>query len=85
MFDYAGLVPVKLADGNSIVKGKKVTCFSNDEEDAVQLSEHMPFMLETRLGQLGATYSKADKWQENVVVGGTTLHTSNVTPVLANT
>ncbi|XP_059156575.1 uncharacterized protein LOC131941358 [Physella acuta] len=66
----AGLVPIKLADGSSIVKGKKVTCFSNDEEDAVQLSDQMPFMLETRLGQLGASFSKADKWQENVVVDG---------------
>ncbi|CAL1538877.1 unnamed protein product [Lymnaea stagnalis] len=66
----AGLVPVKLANGDSIVKGKKVTSFSNNEEDAVKLSEYMPFMLETRLVELGATFSKADNWKENVVVDG---------------
>ncbi|BFZ17404.1 hypothetical protein BsWGS_20443 [Bradybaena similaris] len=66
----AGLVPVKLSNGNSIVKGKKVTSFSNAEEDAVDLSKYMPFMLETRLGELGATFSKAENWQEHVVVDG---------------
>ncbi|KAI8797242.1 glutathione-independent glyoxalase [Biomphalaria glabrata] len=66
----AGLVPVTLANGTSIVKGKKVTCFTNSEEDAVDLSKYMPFMLETRLVELGATFSKADNWKENVVVDG---------------
>jgi putative intracellular protease/amidase len=66
----AGLVPVKLANGDSIVKGKKVTSFTNDEEDALDFSKYMPFMLETRLGELGATFSKAGNWQENVVVDG---------------
>ncbi|CAG5129762.1 unnamed protein product [Candidula unifasciata] len=66
----AGLVPVKLSNGDPLVKGKKVTSFTNAEEDAVDLSKYMPFMLETRLEELGATFSKADNWQEHVVVDG---------------
>uniref|UniRef100_A0A0B6Y982 DJ-1/PfpI domain-containing protein n=1 Tax=Arion vulgaris TaxID=1028688 RepID=A0A0B6Y982_9EUPU len=66
----AALVPIKLSNGDSIVKGKKVTCFTNDEEDAVALSKYMPFMLETKLQELGATFNKAENWAENVVVDG---------------
>lgn len=66
----AALVPIKLSNGDSLVKGKKVTSFSNTEEDAVKLTALMPFPLETKLGQLGGVYSKADNWQEYVVVDG---------------
>lgn len=65
-----GLVPVKLSNGDSVLKGQCVTSFSNSEEDAVDLSSAMPFMLETRLKELGANYSAAANWQEHVVVSG---------------
>lgn len=64
----AGLVPVKLSSGESVLKGQTVTSFSNSEEDAVSLSAVMPFMLETRLKDLGAKYSAADNFQPHVCV-----------------
>ncbi|XP_005095151.1 glutathione-independent glyoxalase HSP31 [Aplysia californica] len=66
----AGLVPVKLSNGESIVKGKNVTSFTNAEEDAVQLSQYMPFMLETKLKELGANFQPAGLFEEKVVVDG---------------
>jgi len=66
----AGLVPVKLSSGESIVKGKQVTAFTNSEEAAVQLTDAMPFPLETKLGELGGNFQKAADWQVKVVADG---------------
>jgi len=66
----AGLVPVKLSSGDSIVKGKQVTAFTNSEEAAVQLTDAMPFPLETKLGELGGNFQKAADWQVKVVADG---------------
>merc|ERR1719474_47938 len=63
----AGLVNIKLSNGDHLVKGKKVTCFTNSEEDAVKKSEVMPFMLETVLKERGAEFSGADDWAANAV------------------
>ena len=64
-----GLVPVKVK-GESIFKGRKVTAFTNAEEDAVQLSKVMPFMLESRVKELGGQFSAADEiWKAYTVVG----------------
>ncbi|KAI9346781.1 putative chaperone protein HSP31 [Zopfochytrium polystomum] len=68
----AGLVNVKLSTGEPLLKDKRVTGFSNSEEDAVQLTSVMPFLLETELKQTSqALYEKADKdWGVRVVVDG---------------
>jgi len=58
----AALVNVKAANGEPLVKGKEVTGFSNTEEDAVQLSDVVPFLLEDELKSLGALYSKGADW-----------------------
>jgi len=58
----AALVNVKAANGEPLVKGKEVTGFSNTEEDAVQLSDVVPFLLEDELKNLGALYSKGADW-----------------------
>ena len=42
-----------------LLKGKKVTAFSNLEERAVLLYDHIPFKLEDRLKELGADYHAA--------------------------
>ncbi|KAI8847791.1 class I glutamine amidotransferase-like protein [Chytridium lagenaria] len=55
----AGIANVKLSSGEYLVKGKKVTGFTNDEEDAVQLTPFMPFMLETRLKENGGYMKRA--------------------------
>ncbi|KNC99431.1 uncharacterized protein SPPG_05672 [Spizellomyces punctatus DAOM BR117] len=67
----AAIVNIKLSNGDSLVKGKRVTSFSNSEEDAVQLSPVMPFLLENALKSAGAKYEKAAKdWEAHVVVDG---------------
>jgi putative intracellular protease/amidase len=56
--------------GESIVKGKRVTGFSNTEEEAVQLTHVVPFLVEDELKRLGGRYEKAADWQSFVVVDG---------------
>ena len=58
----AALVNVKAENGEPLVKGKKVTGFTNTEEEAVGLSKIVPFLLEDELKNLGAHYSKGDDW-----------------------
>lgn len=58
----AAIAHVKLADGSYLVAGQPVTGFSNSEEDVVQLSSAMPFMLEDQLNEAsGGKFIKADK------------------------
>lgn len=64
------LVQCQADDGKPLVAGKKVTGFANTEEDAVGLSDKVPFMLETRLQEQGGVYEKADDWHSKVVVSG---------------
>ena len=56
------LVNVRGKDGEYLVKGMHVTGFSNTEEEAVGLTSIVPFLLEDRLRERGAIYSKADNW-----------------------
>jgi len=66
----AVLLNTKLADGSPLLKGKSVTGFSNTEEDAVQLSQIVPFLLEDSLKENGASYSKGEDWQPYAVKDG---------------
>jgi putative intracellular protease/amidase len=66
----ACLVGAMLRDGTPVVAGRKVTAFTDSEERAVQLDGHMPFLLESRLRELGAEFVPAENWQDNVVVDG---------------
>lgn len=58
----AALVKVKAPNGEPLVKGKEVTGFSNSEEEAVQLSEIVPFLLEDEMKKLGGHYSSGPDW-----------------------
>lgn len=58
----AALVKVKVENGDPLVKGKEVTGFSNSEEEAVQLTDVVPFLLEDELKKLGGIYSKGADW-----------------------
>lgn len=53
-----------------LVRGKKVTGFANSEEDAVGLTNVVPFLVEDKMNQLGADYSKGDDWSSYVQVDG---------------
>ncbi len=66
----AALVNVRGKDGEHLVKGKKVTGFSNGEERAVGLAEVVPFLLEDRLKERGGVYSRAADWAPYVQVDG---------------
>jgi putative intracellular protease/amidase len=52
------------------VAGRRVTGFSNAEEDAVGLSRVVPFLVEERLKELGAVYECTEAWGPLVVVDG---------------
>ena len=58
----AALVNVKAENGHPLVKGKKLTSFSNTEEEVVGLTKVVPFLLEDALKKLGAHYSKGADW-----------------------
>lgn len=56
------LLHVKAENGQPLVKGKKLTCFSNTEEEGAGLSKVVPFLLEDELVKLGAHFSKGADW-----------------------
>ncbi|MGH1335682.1 MAG: type 1 glutamine amidotransferase domain-containing protein [Aureispira sp.] len=64
----AGLVNIKLTDGSYLVAGKTVSGFTNEEEEAVGLTDVVPFLLEDVLIERGATFEKVDNWQVKVSV-----------------
>jgi putative intracellular protease/amidase len=66
----AALVDVKLTDGTPLVKGKKVAAFTNDEEEAVGLAGVVPFLLQSKLEEAGATHVAAENFAENAVADG---------------
>src|SRR3954449_4505806 len=48
--------------GEPLVKGKRVTGFTNGEEEAVQLAKVVPFLVEDELKRIGGLYEKAADW-----------------------
>ena len=66
----AALVNVRGKGGEYLVNGKRVTGFTNAEEQAVGLSAVVPFWLEVRLKQRGAVYNNGVNWAPHVQVDG---------------
>jgi len=66
----AGLTSVCKQDGDPLVKGLRVTGFTNAEEDAVGLTKIVPFLLESRLRELGAEVENAPNFEAHTVVDG---------------
>lgn len=66
----AVLVKAKAPNGDPLVKGKKVTGFTNTEEEAVKLTEVVPFLVEEELKKSEGIYSKGEDWQPYVVRDG---------------
>lgn len=66
----AALKNVKNADGEPLVKGKKVTGFTNSEEELVKLTDVVPFLVEDMLKEKGAIYSKAGDFEEYALEDG---------------
>ena len=66
-----GLLNIKLSDGELLIKGKKVTGFSNEEEELAGLTKHVPYLTETELVKRGAIYQKADApWAPFAIADG---------------
>lgn len=53
---------VKTPDGEWLIKGKRVAAFTNTEEEAVQLTKVVPFLLEDMLKERGANFQKGEDW-----------------------
>lgn len=73
----AALLNAKGQDGELIIKGKKVTGFTNTEEAAVGLTDVVPFLLEDALKSAGAEFSKKDDWQSYTMQDGLLLTGQN--------
>lgn len=61
---------VKGKDGQPLVKGRKVTGFTNSEEEAVGLTDVVPFLVEDMLQERGGLYEKGADWGVYVVTDG---------------
>jgi putative intracellular protease/amidase len=56
--------------GQPLVQGKRVTGFTNGEEEAVHLTRVVPFLVEDELKRLGGLYEKVENWKAFVVSDG---------------
>ncbi|MBU2938537.1 type 1 glutamine amidotransferase domain-containing protein [Lacinutrix sp. C3R15] len=73
----AALKGVKGTDGEPLVKGKKVTGFTNSEEAAVGLTNVVPFLVEDMLNENGGVYSKKEDWAAYAIQDGNLITGQN--------
>ncbi|WP_209020113.1 type 1 glutamine amidotransferase domain-containing protein [Jeotgalibacillus proteolyticus] len=66
----AGFIDVELSDGTPLVKGRKLTSFTDEEEKEMGLVEKMPFLLQSRLEEQGAHFVAQANWADHVVRDG---------------
>lgn len=64
------LVSAKATDGTPLVKGKKIACFTDTEEDQVGLSQKVPFLLASKMKTLGADLTQGAPWADTVAIDG---------------
>ena len=64
----AGLLPAKREDGSWLFAGRKLTAFTDAEEEQAGLADKAPWLLEARLREAGATFSSGEPWAPHVVV-----------------
>ncbi|WP_151632041.1 type 1 glutamine amidotransferase domain-containing protein [Noviherbaspirillum aerium] len=67
----------KLHNGRPLVEGKRVTGFTNTEEEAVQLTKIVPFLVEDSLKRSGGNFSRGPDWASYVQVDGTIVTGQN--------
>lgn len=66
----AALKNVKNVSGEPLVKGKKVTGFTNTEEELVGLTDVVPFLVEDMLVKNGGIYSKSGDFATYAIEDG---------------
>mmetsp|Transcript_11422 Transcript_11422/g.30766 ORF Transcript_11422/g.30766 Transcript_11422/m.30766 type:complete len:227 (-) Transcript_11422:92-772(-) len=72
-----GLLDATKEDGSCLIAGKKVTGFLDAEEEQVQLSKVVPFLLESKMKEVGGKFEGADPWGSHVVVDGNLITGQN--------
>lgn len=74
----AGLLGATRSDGAPLIDGRRIAGFSWDEEVLAGLDPIVPFNLEERIAELGATYVKADEaWAPFAVTDGNVVTGQN--------
>lgn len=73
----AGLVAAKRPDGTPVVKGRRVNSFTDAEERKVELEDVVPFLLESKLRELGAKFEAAGLFETHVVRDGNLITGQN--------
>jgi putative intracellular protease/amidase len=63
----AGFLPATREDGTWTFQGYKLTAFTNREEEEIGLADKVPFLLETRLRELGANFDSGPPWKPHVI------------------
>ncbi|GAB4073713.1 hypothetical protein GCM10028778_12160 [Barrientosiimonas marina] len=81
----AGLVGVTLSNGEPLIAGKKVNAFTNLEERDTTLDNYVPFLLESKIRDLGAIYVAAPNWTSHVEKDGNLVTGQNPQSTLAVT
>jgi putative intracellular protease/amidase len=66
--------------GAPLVKGKRVTGFTNGGEEGMHLAYVVPSLVEDELMRLGATFEKRADWQPHSVVDGRLITGQNPAP-----
>ena len=66
----AGLVGALDSDGKRVVAGRRVSAFTNFEEEAVGLAKAVPFLLQSKLESLGAKVETAPNFEPFAIAGG---------------
>jgi len=66
----AGLLQATDKNGDSILKNKKVTGFTNEEEQTVKLDKIVPFSLESKMKNLGGNFEKTENFKPFVIIDG---------------
>lgn len=79
----AGLLPIKLEDGEYLVKGKRLDSFTNAEEEANGTAKIVPFLLQTALENEGAIFDCGAPWSDHVVRDGRLITGQNPMSALA--
>ncbi|ANA80106.1 type 1 glutamine amidotransferase domain-containing protein [Paenibacillus glucanolyticus] len=81
----AGLVGATLSNGQPLVAGKRVNAFTDREEEATGLGSYLPFLLESKIRDLGAIFVAAPNWSTHVEVDGNLITGQNPQSTLAVT
>lgn len=81
----AGLVGATLSNGQPLVAGKRVNAFTDRDEEATGLGSYLPFLLESKIRDLGAIFVAAPNWSTHVEVDGNLITGQNPQSTLAVT